>query len=393
MRNGAACSRDRMSGANRIPVCVARVVIWLFTLVALFLSCITNVWGSVRIKDITEFEGARSNQLVGVGLVVGLDGTGSRSLSTQQVAVDMLQKMEIGAKIFQDLPSDNVFRSANISLCTVTAEIGPFARRGSRIDVTVSVFDDAKSLQGGTLILTPLRGADGEVYAVAQGPLAVGGFSFSGKAASVQKNHPTVGRIPNGATIEKEAHGEIVCDGFLRLLLHQPDYETARSIIQTINEKFPHSAVAIDAGTVQVALPKDRLMNPTVFANDLGLLEVSPDTSARVVINERTGTIVAGEQVKLSRVAISHGNLAITKIEEPQVSQPNPFSDGKTVVVPRTQVGVTEQGGAVRVIEKTITVGELARALNALGVSPRDLISIFQTLKTAGALHADLVIE
>ena len=365
---------------------------WSACLVFLVLE-VTDAAAGVRIKDITEFEGARSNQLYGVGLVVGLDGTGSRSLATLQIAADMLQKMQIGVKIFQDLPSDNVFKSSNISAVWVTAEIGPFARKGSRIDVTISAIDDARSLQGGTLVFTALQGADAEIYAVAQGPLSVGGFSYSGQAASVQKNHPTVGRIPNGAIIEKEALGDILCHGCVRLLLHGPDYATARSITQTINLNFPESAVTIDAGTVQVSVPKDRLCNPMSFANDLGLLEVAPDTSARVVINERTGTIIAGEMVKISRVAIAHGNLAITKTEEPIASQPNEFSRGRTVVLPRTQLGVTEQAGALHVVDRTITVGELARGLNALGVSPRDLISIFQTIKTSGALHADLVIE
>lgn len=347
----------------------------------------------VRIKDITDFEGARNNQLYGFGLVVGLDGTGSRSLFTQQVAVDMLKKLSVTAKIFQDLPSDNVLRSGNIAAVMITTEIGPYARQGSRLDVTVSCLDDSSSLHGGTLILTPLRGADGDVYAVAQGPLSVGGFSFGGRAASVQKNHPTVARIPGGATVEHEARGEILCQGHLRLLLKEPDFETATAIGVVINAQHQGSALVLDAGTVQVALPPNALNNLVAFANELGQLEITPDSTARVVINERTGTIVAGEQVKVSTVAIAHGNLAIVKSEEPQVSQPNPLARGRTVVVPRTKVGVTEQPGALQIVDRTITVGSLARALNALGVSPRDLICIFQTLKTAGALHAELIIQ
>jgi flagellar P-ring protein precursor FlgI len=347
----------------------------------------------VRIKDITDFEGARSNQLYGFGLVVGLAGTGSTRLFTQQVVVDMLRKQSVGARIFTDLPSDNVIRSTNVSAVMVTAEIGPFSRRGSRLDVLVSALDDASSLQGGTLILTPLRGADGEVYAVAQGPLSVGGFAFGGVAANVQKNHPTVGRIAGGAIVEQEAHGDIVCHCQLHLLLKEPDYATARLIADAINEKFRCSAWPVDAGTVHVLLPKDRLLNPVGFATEIGLLEVTPDSPARVVINERTGTVVMGEQVKISTVAIAHGNLAVVKVEEPQVSQPPPFSPGQTTVVPRTSVGVTEQKGGLHVVDRTVTVGKLARALNALGVTPRDLISIFQTLKGAGALHAELVIQ
>src|SRR5581483_1275132 len=313
--------------------------------------------------------------------------------ATQQVIVDMLQKLSVTAKIFNQSPADNVVRSTNCSAVIVTAELGPYNRTGSRIDVLVSSLDDASSLQGGTLILTPLRGADGQVYAVAQGPISVGGFAFAGRAASVQKNHPTVGRIPSGATVEHEARGEILCQGHVRLLLRDPDHETASAIGFVINAQYPGSTLVLDAGTVQVALPKSGLANPVAFANDIGLLEVTPDSTARVVINERTGTIVAGEQVKISTLAIAHGNLAIVKSEEPEVSQPNPFANGRTVVVPRTKVGVTEQGGALRVVDRTITVGSLARALNALGVSPRDLISIFQSLKGAGALHAELIIQ
>jgi flagellar P-ring protein precursor FlgI len=368
---------------------LAVLTIWLVSLSA----CHCTALAGVRIKDITDFEGARNNQLYGFGLVVGLDGTGSRSLFTQQVAVDMLKKLSVVGKIFQDLPSDNVLRSGNISAVMITTEIGPYARAGSRLDITVSTLDDASSLQGGTLILTPLRGADGEVYAVAQGPISVGGFAFGGRAASVQKNHPTVGRIPGGATVEHEARGEILCQGRLRLLLKEADYESASAIGFVINSQYPGTALVLDAGTVQVALPKSGLANPVAFANEIGLLEVTPDSTARVVINERTGTIVAGEQVKISTVAIAHGNLAIVKSEEPEVSQPNPFANGRTVVVPRTKVGVTEQAGALRVVDRTITVGSLARALNALGVSPRDLISIFQALKGAGALHAELIIQ
>lgn len=347
---------------------------------------------SVRIKDITDLEGARGNQLYGFGLIVGLDGTGSRSLFTQQVAVDMLQRMNVTAQIFTNLPSDNVLRSSNISAVMITAEIGPFARKGSRLDVTISALDDAKSLQGGTLILTPLRGADGETYAVAQGPVSVGGFLYSGQAASVQKNHPTVGRIAGGAMVEREARGEVVCHGQLRLLLKDPDYATARAITQVINARFPGAAVTVDGGTVQIAALGYKAGTVAAFVDEIGGLEISPDAPARVVINERTGTIVAGEQVKISSVALAHGSLTILTTEEPQVSQPEPFSEGKTRVVPRTKVGVNEQNNGVRVLPRSVTVAELARALNALGATPRDLIAIFQALKLAGALHAEIVV-
>jgi flagellar P-ring protein precursor FlgI len=362
-------------------------------LLALITASVARAVEEVRIKDLTDFEGARNNQLYGFGLVVGLDGSGSRSLFTQQVAVDMLYKMNVNSTIFSQLPSDNVIRSTNISAVMVTAEIGPFARPGSRIDVTVSSMDDSRSLQGGTLILTPLKGPDGEVYAVAQGPLSVGGFAFSGASGTgVQKNHPTVGRIAGGAIIEKEARGEVICNGSLRLLVRDPDFNTSRLIAKAINERFPGSALSVDGGAIQVKLPPDRCANPMAFVSELGLLTVTPDVPARVVINERTGTVVAGEKVTISTAAVAHGNLSILTVEEPQVSQPEAFGNGRTVVVPRSNVGVTETRSRLVVVPRVLTVGDLARALNALGVTPRDLICIFQSLKQAGALHAELVI-
>ena len=364
----------------------------VLTALAALLVVLPRGEAGVRVKDITDLEGARGNQLFAHGLVVGLSGTGSRSLFTQQMAADMLQRLNVTAQIFTNLPSDNVLRSANISVVMVTAEIGPFARKGSRIDVTVSALDDAQSLQGGTLIFTPLRGVDGEVYAVSQGPVSVGGFLFSGQAASVQKNHPTVGRIAGGAIVEREARGEVVCQGQLRLLLKQPDYTTAQAITKVVNARYPGAAVALDAGTVQVAAMGYKSGNLAGFVDEIGGLEVNPDTPARVVINERTGTIVAGEQVKVSTVALAHGNLTILTTEQPRVSQPAPFSEGKTVVTPSTKIGVGEQAGGLSVVPRTVTVAELARALNALGANPRDLISIFQALKNAGALHAEIVV-
>ncbi len=351
----------------------------------------------VRIKDITDLEGQRSNQLIGVGLVVGLDGTGSKSPFTQQTAVDMLSRFNINAKISADTKGDAPFKSGNIAVVMVTAELGPFARCGSRIDVTVAVLDDSTSLQGGQLLITPLAGADKCVYAVAQGALHVGGFSFgapgNGGAATAgaQKNHPTAGRIAGGAIVEREVRGEVLCNGQIRLLLRQPDYTTSRAIAKAINDRYPNSAVTLDAGTVQVFVPKGMCPNVVTFVSDIFMLEVVPDIPARVVINERTGTIVAGHQVKIAAVAVAHGNLAIVTNNEPVASQPLPFARGKTVVLPRSTVGVTEQGGAVQVLPPTVTVADLARALNALWATPRDLITIFHALKEAGALHAELV--
>ena len=351
----------------------------------------------VRIKDITDLEGSQSNHLVGFGLVVGLNGTGSKSTFTQQVAVDMLQRFMVTTKIQADLKGDGVFKSGNIAAVMVTTELGPVARVGSRIDVTVSVLDDSTSLDNGVLILTPLKGVDGVEYVVAQGPVSVGGFLFgasgggAGTAAAAQKNHPTVGRIANGPIVVREARGKVVCDGQLKILLREPDYETSRAIAKAINDKFGGSAFTVDAGTVHLFVPSERCTNLVSFISDIMALEITPDTPARVVINERTGTIVAGHQVKVSTVAVTHGNLAIVTSNEPIVSQPLPFSKGKTKVLPRAQLGVTEQGNTVRVLEETMTVSDLARALNAMGASPRDLIVIFQALKKLGALHAELV--
>jgi flagellar P-ring protein precursor FlgI len=335
--------------------------------------------------------------MVGFGLVVGLNGTGSKSTFTQQVAVDMLQRFMVTTKIQADLKGDSVYKSGNISAVMVTTELGPVARVGSRIDVTVSALDDANSLDNGTLILTPLKGVDGVEYVVAQGPVSVGGYLFTasgggaGTAASAQKNHPTVGRIANGPIVVREARSNVMCNGRVKLLLRDPDYSTARAIAKVINERFSGAAFTVDSGTVHIFVPPEQCVNYVSFLSDIGLLEITPDTPARVVINERTGTIVAGHQVKISTVALTHGNLAIVTNNEPIVSQPEPYSRGRTKVLPRAQLGVTEQGNSVRVMEETITVGDLARALNAIGAAPRDLIVIFQALKKLGALHAELV--
>jgi flagellar P-ring protein precursor FlgI len=347
----------------------------------------------VRIKDVTDVAGARGNYLVGFGLVVGLDNTGSRSSFTQQVAVDMMQRLGVTSQIFSPLPSESTLRATNISAVMVTAEIGPFVRKGATIDVTVSSMDDARSLQGGKLIMTPLKGADGQVYAVAQGPLSVGGFSVSGQAAGLQKNQLNTGRIPNGAMIEKEAPGDVVQhDGRVRFLLKDADFNSARLIAKAINARFPKTAHACDPGAVEFCPPLDAGKCPADLVAEVGLLEFKPDTTAKVIINERTGTVVAGEHVTIGTVAITHGNLFISTAETPFAVQPAPFSGGQTAVLPRTQVSAAEQRSRMVVLPKAASVADVARALNALGVTPRDLISIFQMLKKVGALHAELTI-
>lgn len=358
--------------------------------VAVFVACAAPAPAQVRIKDITDVAGARSNQLIGFGLVTGLDGTGSRSSFTQQVAVDMMQRLGVTTQIFSPSPTESILRSTNNSAVMVTAEIGPWVRKGGKIDITVSSMDDARSLQGGVLLLTQLKGADGEVYAVGQGSLSVGGFAVSGQAAGVQKNQLNTGRIPNGAMVEKEAPGELTKNGKVQLLLKNPDHNTSRLIAKAINAKYPGAAEACDPGGVNVALPFDSKKPLSDLIAEIGLLEVKPDAPARVVINERTGTVVAGENVTLSPVAVAHGNLYLRVTETPQVSQPNPFGRGTTEVVPRTNVAAVEEKSRMVVLPKATTVADVARALNALGVTPRDLISIFQLLKEAGALHAEL---
>jgi len=366
----------------------------------------------VRIKDITQVEGARANQLYGLGLVVGLNGTGGRSLSTQQMAIDMLRKLEVTTTIARQTLLDNVFKSTNIAAVMVTVELPAFARKGSRLDVVVSVLDDASSLEGGTLLLTPLRGADGEVYAVAQGQLSIGGFNVRSNSTGGQQNHPTVARALNGGIVEREALGQIDQGGVVRLLLRDPDYATAKTVMLAINEQHPGSARAIDAGTIQVRIPLRRRLEIPDFVSDIGLLKVLPDTPARVVINERTGTVIVGHQVRISSVAIAHGNLvikpnvavvpAIAPADTPPADRPgpppredeDPVDDILKSLRPRPLPGIdaADKPLTFHNVDQTFTVADLARILNALGVSPRDLIAIFQALKESGAMHADLVL-
>jgi flagellar P-ring protein precursor FlgI len=365
----------------------------LFAAIGLLIAA-GSASAQVRIKDITDVAGARDNQLFGFGLVVGLDQTGSRSTFTQQVAVDLLQRLGVTTQIFSQNPSDSIIRSTCVSAVMVVADIGPFSHKGSRIDVTVSAFDDSTSLKGGTLVLTPLRGADGQVYALAQGPMSIGGFSITGggqQTSGIQKNHLNVGRIPGGGIVEKEAPGELVINGKAGLLLKEPDFNTARLIAKVINDRYPGVAVATDPGAVTLCMPPDPCKAPTQFLAEIGLLEIRPDTPARIVINERTGTVVAGEHVTISTTAISHGNLYIG-IGEPYFPPQQNQLGAPPVVTPPPGFPVTEQRSRLLVVPRATTVADVARALNALGVTPRDLIAIFQALKQSGALHAELVL-
>jgi len=338
-----------------------------------------------RVKDIVDVQGVRGNQLVGLGLVVGLDGSGDNAALSRQMLNNHLRRSGV---VLQ--PND--LSSKNIAAVEVTAELPPFARLGSRIDVVVSAISGASSLQGGVLLLTELMGADGEVYAVAQGPLTLGGFAASGEKASVSKNHTTVGYISAGATVEREEVARFDENGEVVLLLRNPDFSTAQRIAQAVNGLHPSSSFAPDAGTVRVRIPSQvGRAELTAFVDRVGSLSVQVDSPAVVVINERTGTVIIGQNVGISTVAIAHGSLSIVTQEKDFVSQPQPFSNaGATEKTARTDITTVESGGQVHVIPRQVSVSELARALNAMGLTPRDIISIFEALRQAGALQAEL---
>ncbi len=342
---------------------------------------------AVRIKDIANIKGVRTNQLVGYGLVVGLDGTGDdkKSNFTTQSIASMLEKMGVTVN-----PKE--IKAENVAAVMVTADLPPFARAGARIDAIVSSIGDAENLQGGNLLMTPLKAADGNIYAVAQGPVNTGGFAAQGAGASVSKNFPTVGRLIEGATVEREVNFEFNTRTALTLNLQQPDFTTASRITDAINGLFYDPiAAATDAGTIQLQVPTAYTGNIVELVAMIEKLEVTPDIAARVVINERTGTVVMGEKVRIATIAIAHGNLSIVVKENPQVSQPLPFSEGgETVVTPGTDLSVKEGENQLVLVNGSTSIGDVVNALNALGVSPRDLIAIFQAIKAAGALQAEL---
>lgn len=357
----------------------------LFIILVLFFGVTIDQANAARIKDLAYINGVRTNQLVGYGLVVGLNGTGDKSntIFTNQSLANMLEKM--GIRIDPKLTKVN-----NIAAVTVTADLPPFGKVGNKIDATVSSIGDAKSLGGGILLLTQLKGADGEVYAMAQGPLVVGGFLTSGTGASVQKNHPTVGRVPNGVTIEREiSYADMKVDSLL-ISLKAPDYTTARRMAERINQVFVGAAYAKDGGSVAVTTPDEQKSNPVKFVSMIENLDVKPDNMAKIVVDEKTGTVVMGDNVLISTVAVSHGNITVQVKEDANVSQPMPFARGRTVATPDTQIKVEEDRGRWVVIPEGISIRELVNAMNAAGVPTRDIITILQTIKAAGALHAEL---
>ncbi len=341
-----------------------------------------------RIKDLASVEGVRSNQLLGYGIVVGLNGTGdtlNNTPFTKQSLQAMLERLGVNTR------GANM-RTANVAAVMVTANLPPFATQGTRVDVTVSAMGDSKSLQGGTLLVTPLLGADGEVYAVSQGPVAISGFSAEGEASKITRGVPTVGRIANGGVVEREIDFALNKLQTLRLSLRNPDLTTARRVAAAINDFIGgDSAEPTDPSTVALQIPPRFKGNMIKLLTDIEQLRVEPDQGARVVIDERSGIIVMGKDVRVSTVAVAQGNLTVTISEQPQVSQPEPFSRGQTVVTPRTSVKVDTQGGnKLALVKESVTLAELVDGLNALGIGPRDLIAILQAIKSAGALQAEI---
>ncbi len=346
------------------------------------------VHADVRIKDIASFEGVRENQLVGYGLVVGLDGTGDRlrnSPFTQRSLEGMLERLGVGNL------STETMRTANTAAVIVTANLPPFARRGSTIDVVVSSLGDAASLRGGTLIVTPLAGADGAVYAVAQGPIAVAGYAAQGVNASIVEGVPTVARIENGATVENEVGLSFNSLHSVRIALRTPDFTTAARVQEVINRAIgPNTAIALDPGTVEVR--PDGKTDIFGLMSQIEGLRIQPDSIAKVVIDARSGTIVIGADVRIARVAVSQGGLTVIVREDIEVSQPAPFSIGETVVVPQTNVQVQERETQFTVLEGDVSLQRLVDGLNAIGLGATQTISILQAIKAAGALYADLEI-
>ncbi len=370
-------------------------------IVALFLAIMmalpVSVWTSPaqavsRIKDIADFEGVRQNQLVGYGLVVGLNHTGDdlkkKAVFTRESLIGMLDRLGVNAR-------STDLETKNVAAVMVTANLPPFARQGTGIDVTVSSLGDATSLQGGTLLVTPMLGADGEIYAVAQGQITTGGFSAQGQAESIVKGVPTSGRISNGGIVEREVPFDLAALKNVKISLRNPDFTTARRIADAINGSIgTGAATAIDSGTVELNVAQ-RGGDPTTIITSIEQLPVEPDTPARVVVDETTGVIVIGDNVRISKVAIAQGNLTIRVTETPQVSQPSPFSStGVTTVVPRTNIDVQQDPNRkLEVLQPGVSLEELVAGLNSLGVGPRDMISILQSIRTAGALQADIVVQ
>lgn len=347
----------------------------------------TAAFATSRIKDLANIEGVRQNQLIGYGLVVGLNGTGDTLNNipfTKQSLQAMLERMGVNIR-------GATIRTGNVAAVMVTGNLPAFGTQGTRMDVTVSALGDAKSLQGGTLLVTPLLGADGNVYAVAQGSLAIGGFSAEGAAASVTKGVPTNGRIVNGAIIEREIEFTLNRLPNIRLALRNPDFTTAKRIAAAVNDFLgAKTAEPIDPSTVQLSIPKEFKGNVVALLTEIEQLQVEPDAVAKIIIDERSGIIVMGRDVRVATVAVAQGNLTVSIAESPQVSQPNPLSRGRTRVTPNTAIGVQEDGKKLALVKDGVSLQQLVDGLNGLGIGPRDLIGILQAIKAAGAIEADI---
>ena len=365
----------------------------LFSLALCILAAIASAATAqeVRIKDLVEFDGVRGNDLVGYGLVVGLNGTGDglrNAPFTEEIMTNLLERLGVNV-------SGEQFRPQNVAAVLVTATLPAFARAGSQIDITVSAIGDADSLLGGTLVMTPLNAADGQIYAVAQGTVLAGGVSAEGAASSVVQGVPTSGSIPGGARVEREIDFDFSTLTSIRLALRQPDFTTARRIEDAINSSIGRGVARMnDAGTVEVDVVATGAASPAHAMSQIENLPVDPEQRARVIVDQRSGTIVMGEDVRISRVAVSQGNLTLRIEEAPLVIQPSPFSAGETVVVPRSETSI-EQGGqpGLADIPGGTSLSDVIAGLNALGVSPRDMIDILKTIKAAGALHAEFIVN
>ncbi|GAW34069.1 flagellar P-ring protein precursor [Roseovarius sp. A-2] len=347
--------------------------------------------GPIRIKDLVEFDGVRGNDLVGYGLVVGLNGTGDglrNSPFTEEIMTNILERLGVNVTGEQSRPK-------NVASVLVTAELPPFARAGGQIDVTVSAIGDADSLLGGTLVMTPLNGADGQIYAVAQGTIIAGGIAAEGEGAAVVQGVPTSGTIPSGARVEREIAFDFASLDRIRLALREPDFTTAGRIERVINGAVgPGVAEMLDAGTVRIDFARMKAASPAHALGRIENLLVEPERRARVVVDQRSGTIVMGQDVRISRVAVSQGNLTLRVQEMPLAVQPNPFARGETVVVPRTEAEIEEEPGiGLAEVPAGTSLSEVIAGLNALGVAPRDMIDILKSIKAAGALHAEFVVR
>ena len=345
----------------------------------------------IRIKDLVEFDGVRGNDLVGYGLVVGLNGTGDglrNAPFTEEIMSNILERLGVNV-------TGEQFRPKNVAAVFVTASLPPFARAGGQVDVTVSAIGDAKSLLGGTLVMTPLNAADGQIYAVAQGTIIAGGASALGQAASVVQGVPTAGVIPSGARVEREVTFDFGGMKQVRLALRNADFTTAERIETVINKEFGrHAAVMTDAGTVSLDIGATGMSSPAHVLGRVENLLIEPDVRARVVVDQRSGTIVMGDDVRIDNVAVSQGNLTLRVAETPIAVQPNPFAEGQTVVLPRTDTTLTEEPGiGLAEVPDGASLSDVVAGLNALGVAPRDMIDILKSINAAGALHAEFVVQ